>query len=312
MTPIYILSLALFIDLIIGEPPEVLHPVVWIGKVISALKNAAPKDLGKARAFGFFIVVLCLSLFIMLTCLLLFFSFALNYYLGILVSAYFLKSTFSIRCFSKTAIEIKNYLEADDLESARKKLPWLVGREPSNLSKSEVASATIESVAENFMDTILSPLFFFTLFAPLGLGIPAAVGYKVINTLDSVVGYKELAYGFWAAKADEAVNFIPARLSVLFLSIANPRSAGNTLGVCKKDRNKTESINSGYPMSAMAGLLGVKLTKPGQYVLGEGLREPEAKDISGAIKVLWVSTAIVFVLSGVLISVFEFGRFIYP
>jgi len=312
MTPLYILSLALFIDLIIGEPPEVLHPVVWIGKVISALKNAAPKNPERARAFGFLMVVLCVSLFIMLTYLLVSFLFALNYYLGILVSAYFLKSTFSIRCFSKTAIEIKKHLENDDIESARKKLPWLVGREPSNLSRSEVASATIESVAENFVDTILSPLFFFMLFAPLGLGVPAAVGYKVINTLDSIVGYKEFAYGFWAAKADEAVNFIPARLSVLFLPLAKIRSAGNALGVCKKDRNKTESINSGYPMSAMAGLLGVKLTKPGQYVLGEGLREPEAKDIPRALGVLWCSTAIVFVLSGVLISVFEFGRFIYP
>ena len=211
--------------------------------------------------------------------------------LGLLISAYFLKATFSITCLADTANMMKKHLDSDDLENAKKNLPKLVGRDTEQLSKKEMNSAVIESVAENFVDGIFSPLFYFLLF-----GLPGALAYKAINTLDSMVGQGN--FGYFSARLDDLVNYIPARLSVLFIS-AGSLFYGSPLSAMKvswRDHGLTKSPNSGWPMAAMAGSLETSLKKPDHYILGIDLDMPETYHIKSAIRIMKMSTTFVILV----------------
>jgi len=282
-----VLALAVGMDLLFGEPREMLHPVVWIGKLTGAVRTR----LGKSKLSG---CVLALAITGVA---------ALGGYLctlmhgviGMLVSAYVLKSTFSITCLADTANMMGTHLENDDLGAARKGLPMLVGRDTERLTKKEASSAVIESVAENFVDGIISPLFYFVLF-----GLPGALAYKAINTLDSMVGYEhEGEAGYASARLDDIANYIPARLSVLFISAGaalygSPRSA---LRTSRRDHGRTASPNAGWPMSAMAGALGTSLKKPGHYVLGKGFNLPGSHHVKKAIHIVEIGTTFVVAAS---------------
>jgi adenosylcobinamide-phosphate synthase len=274
MIPLYIFLLALAMDLL-GEPPESIHPVVWIGKTIR---------ISSRSGNALFITISCISFWILLIIFLLSLSFLIHPLLGIFVSAYFLKSTFSIRCLLQKAKEVKELIKSD-LEKAREELKWLVGRNTRNLSKEETASATIESIAENYVDAILSPIFFFLIFSIGGViaGVAAAIAYKVIDTMDSMLGYPWIPYGKLPAVLDDIANFIPARISIspfILLSFFSQ----DVIKIIGRDHRKA-GINSGYPISAVSGMLKVKLRKPGFYTIGEG-REPIPEDISKGIKLI--------------------------
>ncbi len=286
-----VLLLAITIDIIFGEPPAAVHPVIWMGKLINFLKNIAPKI---HRKFYGFIMVLC--------CV--FFAASLGYFvlyiaalpgmpriLAILIEAYFLKATFAIKCLLSPAREIYKYLEENRLEKVRELLPIYVSRNTSKLTKTQMSSAVIESVSENYVDCILSPILYYVLFGEFGL--VAAYAFKAISTLDSMVGYTTKQYkelGYFSAKSDDALNWIPARISVIFILAAAlivamlPKKQGkinpfNSIKSVLEDGMKTPSPNSGYPMAATAGALGVKLEKPDYYVLGALYPPTEIKDI---------------------------------
>ncbi|MFY1111716.1 MAG: cobalamin biosynthesis protein [Methanosarcinaceae archaeon] len=286
-----VLLLAAALDVVFGEPPAAVHPVVWIGKLIGILKKAAPKTHRKPYGVG-------MALFCVLFAALIGYSAiyiaALPWMpgiFGLLIEAYFLKATFAIRCLLTPARDIYKNLEKGKLEAVRELLPIYVSRDPEKLNRTQMSSAVVESVSENFVDGILSPIFYYALFGELGL--VAAYAYKAINTLDSMVGYKTEPYrelGYFSAKSDDVLNWIPARISVFFILIAAffialiPRNEGkvNPLESIKsaiKDGAKTPSPNSGYPMAATAGALGVKLEKPDNYVLGAAYSPTEVKDI---------------------------------
>jgi len=278
-----VLALAIGMDLLFGEPREMLHPVVWIGKLIDAVRT----HLNKSKLSGCVLALTITSIA------------ALGGYLctlmhgaiGMLVSAYVLKSTFSITCLTDTATRVYRHLERDELVSAKKELPALVGREPERLTKEEMCSAAIESIAENFVDGILSPIFYFALF-----GLPGALGYKAINTLDSMLGYKNQGdFGWASARLDDVVNYIPARLSVLFITIASAfhGSPLSALRVSRRDHDQTASPNSGWPMAAIAGALGVSLKKPFCYVLGDEFALPEPQQIKKAVQIMRTSSIII-------------------
>jgi len=158
--------------------------------------------------------------------------------------------------------------------------------------KRPVSIAAIESVAENASDSVVAPLFYYVVG-----GVPAALAYRAINTLDAMIGYRgETEWlGKAAARLDDAANFIPARLTALLLAVASGAGGGSparALALWLRDARKTESPNAGRPMAAMAGALGVELSKRGAYVLGAGLRAPAAADVRRAVRIFAVAVAL--------------------
>jgi adenosylcobinamide-phosphate synthase len=174
----------------------------------------------------------------------------------------------------KHAIEIINALERGDIKSAQHNLSLIVRRQTKQLSRQDVLSATIECIGESTVDGIVAPLFFYSILGPAG-----ALAYRIINTLDSMVGYKDDYYkniGWMSAKLDTIANYVPARITS-FLMVISSRLLGadwkNSIQILRRDHSKTHSLNAGYPMATMAGALRIKLEKVGQYSLGEN-REP--------------------------------------
>ncbi len=299
--PLLVLAIAITIDLAFGEMPNTLHPVVWIGSLIqkttmiceqAAQKSQKPQKYLCGLALAL-IVISCAAAFGMLLNVL-----ASHHPIaGIVVTAYFLKSTFSIRSLVSSSNLIRRDLSANDLKSARSDLTSLVSRDASGLDEPKIASAAIESTAENFVDSILSPILYFALF-----GIPGALVYKAINTLDSMVGYQNERFreiGFVSAKLDDVVNWIPARLSVIFILLASIRfSPRSALRVCLRDHALPASPNSGYPMAMVAGALSCRLEKPGSYVLGGEYPNPTGEHIRHANWVVLVATFLLVVVVG--------------
>ncbi len=282
---LYILPLALLIDLAIGEYPVSFHPVTWIGNVISFLLKAAPRK-GSAVQFvyGIVIVLFTTALFTTPVILLLFFLKDWSTIAFIIVASLLFKSTFSIRVLYRLANNVKRLLDDGKISEARKETSYLVSRDTTNLNQEQITSAIIEMTTESVTDSLAAPLFYWMIF-----GVPGAIAYRVINTFDSRIGYHgEYEYtGKFAARLDDILNYIPARLAGMLLVVSayiarkNGRKAWRTL---LSDHNKTSSPNAGWTMSAAAGALEVRLEKPGHYRLGHGGREPDSSSISAGLQ----------------------------
>jgi len=286
--------LAVLIDLLIGEPRVYAHPVVWIGTLIGFLKERAPKRF--RFAFGFFLIGFSVTVFVAAGCALSIISYMISPLLSLLVTAYLLKSTFSLSFLWAISRDIYEDLKAGRLDLARAKLPALVGRDVSKLNEGQMSSCVVESLGESFVDGIMAPLLFFALF-----GLPGALAYRAINTLDSMVGYKDEKHremGFASAKTDDLANLIPARLSLLLIATA-ALFIGSPIRAVKiglRDARKTPSSNSGFPMATFAGALGVRLEKLNYYVLGEGLKPCAVSDIPRAIFFNRIITALLLII----------------
>jgi adenosylcobinamide-phosphate synthase len=279
----------------LGEFPSLLHPVVWIGKIISLLEKFAPKrGLRVQFIYGVGTVISTTALFAFLTYLLLNYLREINVVAYILVAAFLLKSTFSVRELHLAAFKIKTLLEKNNLGKTRFEMRALVSRDTSKLDEPLLVSATLESVSESTCDSFVAPLFYFLL-----LGVPGAIAYRVVNTFDAMIGYREKYeyLGKFAAKLDDVLNFIPARLSGLLIVVAAflcKRDSRNAWRVMLRDKNKTESPNAGWPMGAAAGALRVKLEKAGHYNLGNVNNPLSPKLISSGVRLvemamlLWV------------------------
>lgn len=284
------LALAFILDMVIGEPPAVIHPVVYLGRIISWLERRAPKASRFAQFSYGLVVTLILSAA----------AAAAGYFLAaatreftllyIIVAGFLLKTCFAIRGLGQAARLIGSDLEADKLEQARRDLTALVSRNTSDMKPDMIASAAIESVAENTSDSFVAPWIAFAIF-----GLPGALAYRTVNTLDAMIGYRgRYEYlGKAAARLDDILNLIPARISALIIAIAGWlrfHSIRQTLLVMSKDGHTTESPNAGLPMAAMAGTLGITLEKEGHYQLGSGMRQPGAADIEESVRIMqWVS-----------------------
>ncbi len=292
--PLAILLLAVGMDLMLGEPPAGVHPVVLMGRLISLLKGRARRTRGWGLAIALVVILSSAGVGHLLIAA----GDLLGLGMGVLVSAYLLKSTIAIRCLIQTSSEIGRLVE-EDFNRAKRLLPALVSRNPQKLTRTQATSAVIESLTENYVDTIVSPLFYYLLFSPIGLGVEAALAFKATNTLDSMLGYRtvELRELGWAsARIDDLANWAPARLSLPILAAARPSRAGQALRVALRDHAATPSPNSGWPMAAAAGALGIRLEKPGVYVVGEGGAEPSTGDLKPALRL--VETAIALAVAG--------------
>ncbi len=296
---VIILLLAIVIDVILGEPPNALHPVVWMGRWIGWGERHAP-DARPLTIFiyGMLIVVLGLlvAAFIALGASSVLKT--LNSVAYVVFSAWLLKTTFAYKALVRAAREVQSALRSNDLDEARRRLAWhLVSRDTKNLNCRLVAAATIESVAENFGDGIVVPLFYFVLF-----GLPGAIAYRFVNTADAMLAYHDSRreyLGKFAARLDDVLNLIPSRLAalVLLLSATVSRSdVSQAWRVMWRDHARTASPNAGWPMSTMAGALDVTLEKVSHYRLGNGAGALNADTITRSLRLLRAATVIYWCL----------------
>jgi adenosylcobinamide-phosphate synthase len=291
-----ILLLGLAIDVALGEPPMIIHPVSWMGKVISFLaKGGSVKAPLVQFVYGCVIVVITIAVFITPVYFLLSYLKGLNLVAYVLTGAALFKITFSLRGLRRAAFRVKNWLAEDKFTEARFELRSLVGRDTARLDKSLMISATVESVAENSCDSFVGPLFFF-----LFLGVPGAVAYRVINTFDAMIGHHgEFEYlGKFAARLDTVANFIPARITALIMVMAAwicKKNASGAWRIMLRDQRKTESPNAGWTMSAIAGALGVQLEKVGYYKLGDNQNSLSLSTIDASLQIM-VTTALIWSL----------------
>jgi len=264
-----ILGLALLLDLLVGEYPACCHPVVGMGKFISTGMRLAPaKGWWRQFFLGTGLTLITVGLSFGLAWLLLH-GLSFHFFLEILVGAFLLKASFALRALGRAAREVVRPLEVGNLDGARLALRSLCSRDPSTLTHEELLAATIESLAENISDSFIAPLFFYVI-----LGVPGAVAYRAINTLDAMIGYRGQfeALGKFAARLDDLANFIPARLTAFLLLAVGWALGGNVAKgwrILIRDGGKTPSPNGGHPMATMAGLFNVRLYKEGVYSLGE-------------------------------------------
>jgi adenosylcobinamide-phosphate synthase len=276
-------ALAIALDLLLGEPPAALHPVVWVGKLISWLERQAPQGERSRLVYGAAMVAATITPVALAT-------WVVERVLrrrgapGAAPLGLCLKPAFAIRMLLGAARQVGDALANDDLEAARCGLRSLVSRDTSALPAPLLAAAAIESVAENLSDSVVAPLFYYGLW-----GLPGAYAYRAINTLDAMVGYRTPRYewlGKAAARLDDALNLIPARLTGLLLVLAAPFARGvrgAAWRAMRRDHALTASPNAGWPMSAAAGALGLTLEKVGQYRLNPEGRPTEAGDVARAV-----------------------------
>ena len=288
------LILALGLDLAWRELPNRFHPTAWMGSTVSWAETLSPAGPKGSMLAGIIMVVVIaggwttIAYFIAQTLR------DVHHLAYILVGAILLSTTFAVKMLGLSAIQIRNLLAIDDLEAIRAGMPSLVSRNPSNLTMDQAAAATVESVAENMSDGFIGPWLAFAVF-----GLPGAVAYRAINTLDSMIGYhgRYEYLGKAAARMDDLVNLVPARITGLLLiaaSIVSPgQSSNEAWRIMRRDNSRTESPNAGWPMSAMAGSLGVQLEKVADsgesiYQLGDAKRPLEGRDITRSVRSMYI------------------------
>ncbi len=288
-TSLAILACALLLDCFLGEFPTPIHPVVWMGKSISFLLKGAPQHgWWRQFIFGAFLAVGVPTLSAGLALVTLHLADAASLPiamggLGIVIGAYLLKASFALRELGAAAERVRAPIVAEDLPQAREALRSLCSRDPSQLDAEGLLAAAIQSLAENASDSFVAPLFYYCLF-----GIPGAIAYRAINTLDAMVGYRGRfeALGKASARLDDVANWVPARLTAGLLLLAGVLTGwdgGRAWRIFRRDRARTPSPNGGRPMAMMAGLLGVRLEKKGVYILGD----PDNAVIPATVTAAW-------------------------
>ena len=298
---LYLLALAVLMDLAMGEPPARIHPTVWIGRTVAWADRLSPREGRRGLLAGALVVLVITALWT-----------AAAYFAAqglreahdlayILAGAALLKTTFAVRMLHRVAARARRLLAQDDMDQVRAHMPSLVSRDTAQLTPEQATSATVESVSENIADSFLGPWLAFALF-----GLPGAVAYRAVNTLDSMIGYHgSYEYlGKTAARLDDLINLVPARLSGVLVvagSFLLPGQRGaRAWRIMWRDRSRTQSPNAGWAMSGMAGALGVQLEKlspQGGYRLGDSTRPLEPRDITRSIQSMYMVAALGLVVA---------------
>ena len=285
---------ALFLDLTVRELPKALHPVVWMGTLASWIEKRVLTGAGPVTAFlaGLGLAVLAPLGFAGLAWLVAAGLQELGPLPYLAGGALLMKTTFAVKGLARAADGTRQTLESGRIEQARLSLRGLVSRDARRLTGAQVSMAAIESVAENTTDSCIGPWLAFAL-----LGLPGAMAYRALNTLDSMLGYhgRYEYLGKASARLDDLANLIPARLSACLILAAGAllgMPAGRGWHMVGRDRRLTESPNAGWTISAMSGLLGVALAKSGHYRIGDGLADPDSSDIRASLRVLYASAGI--------------------
>lgn len=307
VTNVIDLILAIMLDLLIGDPYWFPHPVIYIGKLIFKLEKLGRKlfkSHKQIKAFGGVIVVIVAFSSFLVPFIILWISkeiFWLYHIFNILL----LWTTIATRCLHKEGKKVYDSLVNKDIEDARVKLSYLVGRDTKDLSEYEIIRADVETIAENTADGVIAPI----LYAMLG-GAPLAMMYKGINTMDSMLGYMNEKYkyiGFFPAKTDDVFNFVPARITGFLICLAAPFVGGNILESIKimiRDRKNHKSPNCAYPEGAAAGAMRVQLGGTNIYfgekmykpTIGNKIKDLRKEHIIDTIKLMYVSMVYLAIL----------------
>ena len=306
------LLFSLAIDVLLGEMPSKIHPVVIIGKFIDFFKNIFIKI--KNRFSGFLtsfcvISVSCVILYII------YYFISFNYILMFIIFSILFSSTFSVKMLLKTALDVKNDLD-ESIDKARKSVSYLVSRNTDELTECFIVSATIESLTENITDSYVAVILYYFVFSFIViiydinlyylLIVPFI--YRIFNTLDAMLGYKtdKLIYiGFFPAKVDDILNYIPARISGIYIVISSyllKLDGKNAFKIMIRDARNCPSPNSGYTMASTAGALNIQLIKKDTYILGDSINEITSHDILNATKLSSLSI-ILFTLTVIILYI---------
>ncbi|WP_181684888.1 adenosylcobinamide-phosphate synthase CbiB [Halorhabdus salina] len=287
--------IAVLLDAAIGEPPEAIHPVALFGRAISVLD----RWWSTSRLVGVLVAVIAPASVATVAWLAVAFLPSLA---AVVLAGLLLFSSISLRRLLENARAVLEASETDP-ERAREQLPALVGRNPEPLAPTQIRSGAVESLAENLADGFVAPLGAFVVGAQLSLsvGIGAAVWVKAVNTLDSMLGYREKPIGWASARLDDLVMWVPARVTAVLLAIAG-RNPG-ALWRARDFRDRPSSPNSGWPMATLAVILDIRLEKPGAYVLNPDAPLPNTEVATAAIRVVGIAGVIAGLVSVSLVAV---------
>ena len=297
----------------LGEPPAAWHPVVWFGKLIRLLERGAPRGRMPALFYGGAMLLLAAPCALLPA--LVVHRLAVRVYnelrargyavagfaLFALIEGAALKPFFSLRMLVEAGRSVRLALERDDLSGARAELLRLVSRERSQLTAEQAGAAAIESLAENLSDSVVAPLLYYAL-----LGLPGAAVYRLCNTFDSMIGYhgRYEYLGKAAARLDDGLNLLPARITALLIIATAPVFSGNQRAawrIWRRDARKTASPNAGHPMAAAAGALGLRLVKVDHYALGDAIESLTPVHIRRSERMVWT-------IGGLLFGLIAFGQ----
>ena len=308
---IIVIGLAILLDLVLGDPRNRYHPTAWIGNLIGIITTRIKNENQNLEKFsGIFIVLVPISVS---TVILLSLQYGIDFinieFLSILVSIIsgiiLFKLTIAIKGMERHALAVLDAVEKNDLNNARTNLSMIVKRNTKNLDKNHILSGTLESLSENIVDGITGPMFYFAIF-----GLPGAFAYRIVNTVDSMVGYKTQMFknlGWFGANCDNILNYIPSRLTGLIIVLGSMllgHDWKNCYEIFKRDGKKTDSPNAGYPMAAFAGALGTKFEKLEHYSLGTGDNEITSKKVKDAITLMKVTSLLFFGIISIPIILF--------
>ncbi len=303
--------IVIILDYILGDPPNWPHPIRYIGLSISKYEKIIRKSGVNLKIGGFVLVFLSLVTALISSTIILKVANLIHPILEAIIIIYLLYTCIAAKCLDIEAKKVHNAVYVRDIQRSRKQLSYLVGRDTSQLSFEEVIRGVVETVAENTVDGVLAPLFYMMIGFYFGYPVHFAISYKVINTLDSMVGYIQEPYkeiGYASAKLDDIVNYIPARIGSLLMILS-----GGLLGynmkqgfrILVRDRKNHKSPNCGYPEAAVAGLLGIQLGGTNTY-FGEKLYKPTIGDSITCLREEHITNTIKIMYGAELLSVLVF------
>jgi adenosylcobinamide-phosphate synthase len=301
-----VIFFALLVDFTLGDPKNKYHPTAWIGSLIAKLTPICKNPSNSIEKFAGIVLILTASGIV--ASVIIFLSIGLelittdllSIVISIAMGGILLKTTIAIKGMERHALAVVNSIENNDIVAARDNLSMIVKRNTKNLDKNHVYSGVIESIGENTVDGVTGPLFYFGLF-----GLPGAFVYRVINTADSMIGYKNNIFknvGWFAANCDKILNYIPSRLTGLTMILSAMilgHNWQNSYQIMMRDGRKTASPNAGFPMAAIAGALETKFEKIDHYSLGDGDVEFSKEHVKSAISIMKI-TSIIF--SGIIVT----------
>ncbi|WP_405267324.1 cobalamin biosynthesis protein [Methanobrevibacter sp.] len=312
MFVVFALLFSLAIDVMFGELPGRIHPVVIMGSIINFFKNLF---IGMKSRLSGFIVVICCCVVTSVILLVIYMICQINIILLFVVFTVLLSSTYSVNMLLQTAIDVRNDL-TEDIDKARRSVSYLVSRNTEELTEEFIVSAVIESLTENITDSYVAPVFYYFVFGAVILYNPfnyhlyflllVPMLYRLSNTMDAMLGYKteELVnIGFFAAKIDDVLNYIPSRIAGIFVVISAyllRLDGKNSFRIMMRDARNCPSPNSGYTMASTAGALNIQLIKKETYILGDSNKEITRDDISRAVDLSRLSM-ILFTITIILI-----------
>jgi len=306
----FIIITAFILDSIIGDPQNRFHPMRIIGNTVSlgvaVYKKATIKSPASQFAFGAILALIIIGLSYAVTSFVIWGIYSINYWVGLITEAAICYFLIAAKALKEESMKVYRSLKSGDIEGARKNLSFIVGRDTQNLVSANIVKATVETVSENLSDGVIAPLIFICIG-----GAPLGMAYKAINTLDSMLGYRNddfEYFGKFAARLDDVVNFIPARISALLMMVGSffiGADLKRAIKIYIRDRHNHKSPNSAQTEAVCAGALGLCLGGDNYYhgmlvhkpTIGDDIYEPAPEHIISANRLMYMTAVCAVFLS---------------